>query len=74
LALADAWEDYVPGRARNLYERRRVAVYRAGAAPGGEPTVEAWAYFLGDEAAAIGAERLIVGSHQGKRLHAWSKA
>ena len=71
LAAADQWEGYVPGRARNLYERRRITAYRGGGRPVGGQPVDAWAYFLGDEGAATGAERLVIGAHQGKQLYAW---
>jgi gamma-glutamylcyclotransferase (GGCT)/AIG2-like uncharacterized protein YtfP len=40
LAAADEWEDYVPGREKNLYERRIAEVILSDGS-----ATQAWAYF-----------------------------
>jgi len=58
LALLDELEDYVPGRAGNLYERVVMTVYTESGPR------EAWVYLAGDAAEAMirqGRFRLIVG-------------
>lgn len=67
LTVTDHIEGYVPGRARNLYEREEVSVDLDN---GG--SVRAWTYIFGGPKVIADSSRLIIRQQRGKPLYAWN--